>query len=322
VGAVVTVLVTGGGGFLGSAIVRMLTARGDVVRSFSRTPARLNIEQFHGDLTDVDALRTAMRSCDIVFHVAAKAGIWGRFSDFYRTNTLGTQTVLTACRAEGVRRLVYTSTPSVVHGGTSLEGITEAAHYPSHFEAHYPHTKALAEQAVLAANGPELATVALRPHLIWGPNDPHLIPRLVAKARAGKLKRIGTHPVIVDATYIDNAATAHVLAADRLAPGSHIAGRCYFITNDEPLDLWDFINRILAIHDLAPVTRSVSLGKAKLAGRICEVLWRVLPGEPPLTSFVVSQLSTSHWYDITAAKRDLDYSPQISRDEGLSRLHR
>ena len=313
-------LVTGGGGFLGSAIVRMLRDRGDDVRSFSRTPAALDVPQFHGDLTDAAALRQALRGCDVVFHVAAKAGIWGTRADFHRTNVVGTQTVLEACRVEGVRRLVYTSTPSVVHGGASLEGITEAAPYPARYQAHYPQTKAAAERAVLAANGPDLATVALRPHLIWGPNDPHLIPRLVAKAKAGKLKRIGTHLVIVDATYVDNAAAAHLLAADKLDPGSVVAGRAYFITNDEPLDLWDFVNSILAVHRLAPVTDSIAPWKAKLAGRLCEALWRVLPGEPPLTRFVVSQLSTSHWYDITAAKRDLGYAPVVSVAEGLRRL--
>jgi 2-alkyl-3-oxoalkanoate reductase len=311
------VLVTGGGGFLGSAIVRQLVARGDEVRSFSRTPAKLDIPQFHGDLTDTAALQTAMQGCEVVFHVAAKAGIWGRYADFYRSNTLGTISVIEACRKAGVPKLVHTSTPSVVHGGSSLIGINESTPYPEHFEAHYPATKALAERAVLAANSPTLATVALRPHLIWGPGDPHLVPRIVAKAKAGKLKRIGSEPVMVDVTFVENAADAHLLAADKI---DSCAGKAYFITNGEPIELWGFLNRILALHGLPPITKTVAVWKAKLAGQICEWLWQLLPGEPPMTRFVASQLSTSHWYDITAARRDVGYVPRVSIEEGLKRL--
>lgn len=319
-------LVTGGGGFLGGAVVRKLLARGDAVRSFTRTAypwlTELGVEQAHGDLTDADAVANAVAGCDVVFHVAAKAGVWGRPADFFATNVTGTLNVLAACKRHGVRRLVYTSTPSVVHGGGSIEGSDESLPYPAHFEADYPATKAEAEKAVLAANGPDLATVSLRPHLIWGPGDPHLIPRILARAKAGKLRRIGDNPVTVDVTYVDNAADAHLLAADRLAPGSAVAGKAYFISNGEPVELWAFLNRVLADAGLPPVTKSVSVWKAKLAGRVLERVYRTLRlrAEPPMTRFVASQLSTSHWYDITAARRDLGYVPAVSVEEGLKRL--
>lgn len=319
-------LVTGGGGFLGGAVVRKLLARGDAVRSFTRTAypwlTELGVEQAHGDLTDADAVANAVAGCDVVFHVAAKAGVWGRPADFFATNVTGTLNVLAACKRHGVRRLVYTSTPSVVHGGGSIEGSDESLPYPAHFEADYPATKAEAEKAVLAANGPDLATVSLRPHLIWGPGDPHLIPRILARAKAGKLRRIGDNPVTVDVTYVDNAADAHLLAADRLAPGSAVAGRAYFISNGEPVELWAFLNRVLADAGVPPVTKSVSVWKAKLAGRVLERVYRTLRlrAEPPMTRFVASQLSTSHWYDITAARRDLGYVPAVSVEEGLKRL--
>jgi nucleoside-diphosphate-sugar epimerase len=234
----------------------------------------------------------------------------------------GTENVIAACKKHGVRKLVYTSTPSVVHGGGDLEGADESVPYPDHYEAPYPETKAKAERAVLAANGPELATVSLRPHLIWGPGDPHLVPRILARARAGKLRRVGTRPVKVDVTYIDNAADAHLLAGDRLDVGSPVAGKAYFISNGEPVDLWEFINRVLAAAGLPPVTMTVSVWKARLAGQVLEWVYRTLrlPGEPPMTRFVASQLSTSHWYDIAAARRDLGYSPGVSVEEGLRRL--
>jgi len=319
-------LVTGGGGFLGAAIVRLLLARGDRVASFSRSRHAeldaLGVTQHHGDLADADAVARAVAGCDIVFHVAAKAGVGGRYAAYHRTNVVGTANVLTACRRHGVRRLVYTSSPSVVFNGRDMEGVDESVPYPERYEAHYPKSKAEAERSVLAANGPGLATVALRPHLIWGPGDNHLLPRLLKRARRNRLTRIGPANKLVDSTYIDNAAAAHLLAADRLGPGSACAGRAYFISNGEPLGVWDLIDRILAAAGLPPVRRTLSVGSALLAGRVCAALWGLLPlpGEPPLTPWLVRELTTAHWFDLSAARRDLGYEPKVSLDEGLRRL--
>jgi nucleoside-diphosphate-sugar epimerase len=317
-----TILVTGGGGFLGGAIVRLLRQRGDTVRSFTRSAypwlAELGVTQHHGDITDLKAMTEAMHGCDAVIHVAAKAGVWGRYSDFYSTNVLGTKCVIDACCAATVTKLVYTSTPSVVHNGTDIENGNESLPYATHFEAAYPKTKAEAERAVLAANDATLKTVSLRPHLIWGPGDPHLIPRLLSRARAGRLRRIGRREITVDVTYVDNAAQAHLLALDRLET---CAGKAYFITNGEPRLMWDFLNRVLVESGLSPVTRTVPVWSAKLVGRIAEMLHRVfrLSGEPAMTRFLATQMSTSHWFDISAARRDLGYEPTISIEEGLKR---
>jgi 2-alkyl-3-oxoalkanoate reductase len=254
--------------------------------------------------------------------VAAKAGIWGKYEDFYRANVTGTANILEACRANGIDRLVYTSSPSVVFDGGDVEGGDESLPYPSSYEAHYPRTKAMAEQLVLAADSSQLATVALRPHLIWGPGDNHLVPRILARGRAGRLRRIGDRANLVDTVYVDNAARAHLQAADRLAPGSAPAGRAYFISNGQPLPLWEMVNRILAAADLPPVTRSIPPGLAYTVGCICEGLWGLLrlAGEPPMTRFVAHELSSAHWFDISAARRDLGYRPEVSTDEGLLRL--
>ncbi len=321
-------LVTGGGGFLGGAIVRLLRARGEDVRSFARGDypvlRTLGVEQVRGDLADFEAVARGVEGCDLVFHVAAKAGIWGPFEEYRRINVEGTRNVLEACRARGVRRLVYTSSPSVVFDGKDMEGVDESVPYPAHFEAPYPATKAEAERLVLAANRPDLATVALRPHLIWGPGDNHLVPRIIARARAGRLRRIGDRPNRVDSTYIDNAAEAHLLAADRLQPGAPIAGRAYFLSQGEPRPLWDLVNGILRAAHLPPVTRTVSPRTAALAGTLLEGLYRTLPlnGEPPMTRFLARELSTAHWFNIEAARRDLGYQPRVSIDEGLTRLER
>jgi nucleoside-diphosphate-sugar epimerase len=316
-------LVTGGGGFLGSAIARILLARGDTVRSVSRGRyPNLPCEQLQGDLAEAGVAERAVTGCDVVFHVAAKAGVAGRYRDYYRANVEATQRVLDASRATGVQRLVYTSSPSVVFDGSDMEGVDESVPYPAHYHAPYPATKAQAERLILAANGAELATVALRPHLIWGPGDNHLVPRILARGRAGRLRRVGKECKYVDSTYIDNAAEAHLNAADRLSPGATCAGKAYFISNGEPMPTWDLVNRILAAGGVGPVTRSVPPWLAYGAGAVLEAVYAVLwpDAEPPMTRFVARELATSHWFDLSGARRDLGYEPRISIDEGLRRL--
>ena len=321
-----TALVTGGGGFLGLAVVEQLLARGDRVRSFARGVypglAALGVEVLRGDLRDAQVVGQACAGCDVVFHVAAKAGIWGRYAVYYEPNVRGTQNVLAACREHGVHRLVYTSSPSVVFDGRSMEGVDESAPYPQKYHSHYSATKALAEQAVLAANGKTLRTLALRPHLIWGPRDNHLVPRIVSQGRAGTLRRVGDGTNKVDTTYIDNAARAHLLAADALETNPQAAGRPFFISQGEPMALSEIINGILAAAGLPPLTRSVPQPVAWSAGAILEAAYALLrlKGEPRMTRFVARELATAHWFDITAARTELGYEPAISITEGLHRL--
>jgi 2-alkyl-3-oxoalkanoate reductase len=236
--------------------------------------------------------------------------------------------VLAACRANHVGRLVFTSSPSVTFAGTDQRGVNESVPYPSRWLAHYPHSKALAEQAVLGANDDGLRTCSLRPHLVWGPRDHHLTARLVAGARAGRLRRIGAGANLVDMIYVENAAAAHLQAADALLhikPGDTacaVGGKAYFLSQGEPVNCWQWIDEILALVDLPPVKHSISLSTARMLGAACEAVWSALPlsGEPPMTRFLARQLATSHWFDISAARRDLGYSPRISTAEGMQRL--
>ena len=321
------VLVTGGGGFLGKALVRRLLERGESVRSFSRGDypelTESGVEVRRGDLADPAAVAAACEGMDAVFHAGAKAGIWGAEEEYRLANVEGTRNVLEACRKAGVGKLVFTSSPSVVFGGADLEGVDESIPYPERYEAAYPRTKAEAERRVLSANGPELLTTALRPHLIWGPGDNHLVPRLVARSRAGALRRISGPPCRVDSTYIDNAVDAHLNALERLSsPDSAPAGKAYFIAQDEPMPLWELIDRILEAAGEPPVRRSVSPRAAYAAGCALEVLYRLLGlgGEPRMTRFLAHELSTAHWFDLSAARRDLGYCPRVSTAEGLARL--
>jgi len=324
----VKALVTGGGGFLGKTIVKMLLARGDKVRTFHRGAypelAELGVETQSGDLADKKAVASAASGVDVVFHVAAKAGVWGKEADYYSANVVGTKNIISACRENNVSRLVYTSTPSVVFDGKDENGIDESVPYPAGFLNFYGKTKAEAEKIVLTANSPDLSTVALRPHLIWGPNDPHLIPRLLDRADKGKLKLVGKRKNLVDSTYVENAALAHIMAADNLKPGSPPAGKAYFISNGEPVPMAELLNKILACAGKPPVSRTVPAWLAYAVGAILEFSYSAakIKSEPIMTRFVAKQLSTAHWFDLSAAKKDLGYQPKISLDKGFELLAR
>jgi len=318
------VLVTGGGGFLGGAIVRLLVQRGDNVRSFSRSLyselEAAGVEQIQGDISNEKAVDQACQGRDLVFHVAAKPGVWGDYNDYYRTNVVGTRNVISACINHKVPRLVYTSSPSVVFNGSDMEGVDESAPYPDRFHAHYPKTKALAEQLVVRAASENLLTIILRPHLIWGPRDNHLVPRIIKRAK--RLVRIGNGKNLVDTIYIDNAAEAHILAANSLQKKPEISGNIYFISQGEPIPVWEMINAILNAAGLDPVRRSIPHTIAWLIGAFMESFYYFfnLKGEPQMTRFLADELATAHWFDISAARRDLQYVPRVSTAEGLSRL--
>jgi nucleoside-diphosphate-sugar epimerase len=322
------ILVTGGGGFLGQALCRGLVERGHEVTSFNRGhyPAldAIGVRQIAGDLADREAVLAAFAGIDAVFHNAAKAGAWGSYESYYRANVIGTQHVLDACRSHGIGRLVYTSTPSVTHRATHpVEGGTaQSVPYGEGFKAPYASTKMIAEKAVLAANDARLATVALRPRLIWGPGDNNILPRLVERANAGRLRFVGDGNNKVDSTYIDNAAQAHFEAFGHLAPGAACAGRAYFISNGEPKPMRELVNGLLQAAGAPLVDKTIPFGVAYAVGVVCEGLWHALPlkGEPPMTRFLAEQLATTHWYSMEPARRDFGYVPKVTVADGLERL--
>jgi nucleoside-diphosphate-sugar epimerase len=315
-------LVTGGGGFLGRQIVEQLLAQGIETSVFSRglypELGKVGAKLWQGDLKDEKSVARACSNTDVVFHVAAKVGMWGQWSDFYQANVTGTRNIINGCRQHGVPRLVYTSTPSVVASDQARRGVDESVPYPAHFESHYAHTKALAEQMVLQANSPELLTVSLRPHNIFGPGDTQIIPRLIARARARRLVQIGDGTNRIDMTYIDDAARAHLLAADALQQDSPVAGSAYFISQDEPVNLWQWVDEMLLQLGLPPVKRRLSVPVARTAAKIIEGTYRSLrlKGEPQLVPFLVNELALDHYYDISRAKRELGYEPLVSMAEG------
>jgi nucleoside-diphosphate-sugar epimerase len=303
----------------------MLLAEGFDVRLLLRKPkagAPAKAEVAIGDLGDAESLGRAVKGVQAVVHCAAKCGVWGHLSDYIETNTMGTARLLEAARREGVAYFVYTSTLSVIYNKSSLEGVTEDRPYSATPSDPYAYSKMLAERSVIMANGPTFKTVVLRPHLIWGPGDQNLLPRLVERARRKRLFFISGGPYLVDAVYIDNIAQAHLAALSKLIAGDPVGGQSFFIGQDDPQNLTLFVNRLLETAKAPPIRALIPPELGRVVAAVSEWFWKTfgLGGEPPLTGFTVRQLSTSHWPDIGKAKKLLGYAPKVGVEEGLARL--
>ena len=318
------VLVTGGAGFLGKAVVCRLVDRGDQVRSLARNYypdlEKMGVDQVQGDLSDSDTVARACEDRTIVYHIAAKGPPWGRYDEYYQTNVVGTQNIIDSCLAQDQTSLIYTSTPNVVQNGRDIEGADESMPYPKKFITHYAKTKAMAEQLVVNASRNKLKSIILRPSKIWGPGDDQILTRLVA--RAEKLPQIGDGKNLIDTTYIDDAADAHILAADKLEERPDLSGNIYFISQGEPVLAWYIINEFLKAAGCSPVKKSVPFRIAWVTGALLEFIYNILhlSKEPFMTRFLAESVAQSSWFNIEAAKRDLGYIPKIGTAEGLRRL--
>lgn len=320
------ILVTGGGGFIGMALIKRLIAEGHKVTSYSRREYPLHwalgISSIQADMRDLEALKKACKGKDVIFHLAAKVGIWGQYDDFHSINVTGTSNLIEACLDSGVGRLVFASSAGVVFDGSDLEGIDESFPYPENHGSHYASTKAQAEQLILKANSKELKTIALRPHLVWGPYDAHLIPGILKRAGSGKMRRIGDQEHFIDSTYIDNMIDALILAAEALESNPKAAGKALFITNGEPARIWDFINSIIQIAGHPPVQRKIPDKVALFAAGVSEWFHKVfkIKSEPFMTRHAIREMITNHWFDISAAREILGFEPAVSYAEGFKRL--
>lgn len=320
------ILVTGGGGFIGMALMRRLSKEGHELINFSRKSYEehqaLGVSSINGDISKSEEVKEACKGVDVVFHVASKVGVWGSYSSFYKTNVEGTQNIIQSCLYHGVDSLIYTSSASVVFGGKDLQGVDESTPYPKTALSHYTATKAEAEDLVLKANCDRLKTISLRPHIVWGPGDTQIIPKILERARTGKLRKLGKKEVLIDITHIDNFIDAQVLALDKLGMNrakNEVEGKAFFITNGQAIKTWDFINAILVNAGLEPVHRTLPKSVALFIAFLLESSYKLfrLKGDPFITRFLIKELCSSHWFDITAARDLLAYHPRVSFEEGM-----
>lgn len=321
------ILVTGYGGFLGAEVARQLLAAGYQVRGLARSIypelQSLGVEAVRGDVSHRQTAVSACAGCDAIVHTAAKAGVWGAWHEYYRINTQATSHLLEGAHQHNVAAFVHCSSPSVTFAGTPQSGVDESVPYPDRWLCAYPHTKALAEQAVLAAAAVgRVRTCALRPHLIWGAGDPHLFPRVIKRARQGRLRRVGSGTNLIDVVHVSGAARAHVQAVKKLLAGdSQLNGQSLFLSDGEPIACWEWISHILSAADVPVPKRSISYAAAYRLGRLLEAVYGTLRirREPPMTRFVAAQLAMDHYFDIGRARRLLAYEPNIDRAAELAR---
>ena len=305
---------------LGRRTAEALVRRGDAVRVLQRRPAAVpGTEEVLGSITSPEAVRAAVRDVDAVVHLAAKVSITGREQEFAEVNVRGTTRVLDAARAAGVRRFVHVSSPSVAHTGTALVGVGAGPAEPQHARGHYARTKAAAELLALGADSPDLAVVAIRPHVVLGPGDTQLVQRIADRARAGRLPLLDDGAALMDTTYVDNAVDALLAALDRTG---HAHGQALVVTNGEPRTVAEVFSAICEAAGVPAPARRVPSAVARAAGGVVEGLWTRLRlrDEPPMTRFLAEQLSTAHWFDQRRTREVLDWAPRVPIDEGLQRL--
>jgi 2-alkyl-3-oxoalkanoate reductase len=311
--------VTGASGMLGRSTALALRARGHAVTVLQRRPSGLDVPELLGDVADPDVVRRAVRGHDAVAHLAAKVDVVGRWPDYERVNVQGTRAIVDACRSVGVGRLVHVSSPSVAHAGQPLVGAGAGPAVPSQTRGPYARSKAIAEQVALGADSPDLAVLAVRPHLVWGPGDTQLVARLVARAAAGRLPVFGSGAALIDTTFVDNAVDALVAAVDRCGPAH---GEALVVTNGEPRPVADILARVCRAADVPGPTLRVPTWVARRAGAVLDLVWAVTGRQdvPPITQFLAEQLTTAHWFDQRRTREVLGWRPTVTLDEGFRRL--
>lgn len=321
------ILISGAGGFLGFEIAKMLVKdypQAEII-NFSRSHHpkldEFNIKTRKGDLRNAQDVERALKGIDHVFHVAALPGVWGKREEYFGINYDGTKNMVKAAKKLGIKKFIYTSTPSVVFGKEALCGLDETTPYPEEFYTYYAHSKRLAEEYVLKSATNEFLTCAIRPHLIWGKGDPHILPRLSERAKKGQLKIIGEGDNLVDVTHVKNAAHAHLLAFNKIT-SDHVNGQAYFVGQERPVNCWEFINQLLAAAKAPPVTKKISYKLAFNLGYIFEKIYSALKidKDPPMTRFVALQLSHSHYYSHMKAQKDLEYHVLVTIEQGLDEI--
>ena len=319
------VLVTGTGSLLLGGIASELLRRGDEVVCLQRRPAAFighqNAREVLADVCDEEAVALAAEGCDAIIHGAARVGVVGSQKEFFDTNVRGTENIIHAAAQQGISRLVFVSTPSVAHTGSSLIGAPAGDAEIGRSRSYYAESKAIAERTVLTARNEQLAVVAIRPHLVWGPGDTQLVGRIVERAASGQLAVIGTGNALVDSTYIDNAISAHIAALDALHVGSACDGNAYVVSNGEPRTVNELMRSMCESAGVLFEPRHLSLALGIRLGSVIERLWPLMrSSEPPITRFVAEQLGTAHWFDQRSVQQDLQWAPTVTIDEGFERL--
>ncbi len=314
------VLVTGATGFVGSHVARLLVERGFEVRALARKTSRTdhltNCETYFGDLQDPASLRSAIRGCTQLFHVAADYRLWSRDpQELYRSNVDGTRNILTAARDEGVERVVYTSTVGAL--GIPSSGTPGTETTPvciDNMVGHYKRSKYLAEQEALRSFREDLLPVVIvNPSTPVGEGD--IKPTPTGKIIVDFLNRkmpayIQTGLNLVD---VRDVAKGHVLAAERGVPGEK------YILGNLNITLRDILRLLAQATGLPAPTKRIPYSVAYAAAAADTFLFgTILRSEPHIPLEGVKMARKLMYFDSAKAVRELGF-PQSPVNEALAR---
>ncbi|MDO4252527.1 MAG: SDR family NAD(P)-dependent oxidoreductase [Rothia sp. (in: high G+C Gram-positive bacteria)] len=323
-------LVTGASGMLGRELALHLLRQGYHLTLMQRSDSGISqllpqslgsrVRQVQASITDRQAVAEAVQGVNGLIHLAAKVSMTGHWQDFFAVNVTGTQLLVQAAvEQDGLKDFLFISSPSVAHFGSAFMGQPALPAQPELARGNYARSKAMAEQLVLAADGQSLRVGVLRPHIVWGPGDTQLVERILARASQGRLPLLNEGNALIDTTYIDNAVAAIFAGYTRL---DKIHGQPLVVSNGQPRPVAEIIAGMCEAVGIQAPRRSIPAAAATLAGSVIEKVWQFgfSQDEPPMTHFLAEQLSTSHWFDQRLTRELLDWTPDISLEQGYQKL--
>jgi nucleoside-diphosphate-sugar epimerase len=317
--------VTGGSGFVGRNLIRALRARGDEVRALARSESSiaavtaLGAASVMGDLDDVHAMVDGMRGCTAVYHVAAEVSEWAPRERYVKGNIDGTRNVVEAAKLAGVPVMVHVSTEAVLADGSPLINVDETRARPANPYPRYPATKAASEALVQAANSPKLRTTIVRPRFIWGADDTSVMAQLVEAVKSGRFMWLDGGRYPTSTCHVANVVEGMLLAAEKGR-----GGECYFLTDGAPVQLKDFVTRMLATQGVQIPDKSIPRSVVRVVGAVAETIWDLfkLPGKPPATRVAACLFGQQVTVIDAKARKELGYRGKVSVEEGLEDLQR
>ena len=312
------ILVTGGTGFTGKALVRRLLDAGHQVVALdykeglkTQELRDWGAEVVIGSVTDPDVVRRCLRGVEVVHHLAAAFRELNVPNQFYwDVNVGGTENVLQAARDQRVRKFIYCSTCGV-HGNVKHPP-TDEVHNISPAD-YYQQTKYQAEPIVEAFFKQGLPTVTLRPAAIYGPGDPERFFLIFKRVATGTFPMFGSGRTLYHPLYIDNLVDAFMLAME---PGKG-DGQAYLIADEEYYAIEELVQRVAKALGVPVRIPHYPIWPVVAAGHICEKVCKPFRVTPPIFPRRVDWYRQNRAFKIDKAKRDLGYRPRIGLDEGL-----
>jgi nucleoside-diphosphate-sugar epimerase len=323
-GTAMKVIITGATGFLGRNLAEAFHGEGMQVTATGRSQAvgkelrEKGIEFKEADMLDPDQLNNAFLPADCVIHSAAKSGPWGTYKDYFEPNVYGTRNVIQACKKHDIKKIIFISSPSLYFTGKDRYNISENEPLPERQTTNYSKTKLISENELAALQNEGFKTIIFRPRALYGPYDSTFFPRIRKLSEKKNMPLINGGKALVDITCVDNFIQA---TRNSLTAPDDAWNEVYNISNGDPINVREWFSQILNIFDRPFNPKDVPESMAMILASTMEII-SYLPfvrKEPPMTRFGVGYLAKSMTMSIEKARQKLDYTPQVSNQEGFER---